>query len=64
MICSTAVQARARTRTNAMSHVLLERKDNVLTVDGNPILRADVIGTNGIIHEIDSVLMPETGMSF
>ncbi|KAK2722223.1 hypothetical protein QYM36_002695 [Artemia franciscana] len=63
VICSTAVQARARTRTNAMSHVLLERKDNVLTVDGNPILRADVIGTNGIIHEIDSVLMPETAKS-
>lgn len=34
-------------------------KDGSVMVDGAKVVKTDVVGTNGVIHVIDSVIMPE-----
>jgi uncharacterized surface protein with fasciclin (FAS1) repeats len=41
------------------SELSIELGDNgAITVDGVPVIAADILATNGVIHVIDSVLLP------
>ena len=33
--------------------------DGGVTVDGAKVVKTDIVGTNGVIHVIDKVLLPE-----
>jgi uncharacterized surface protein with fasciclin (FAS1) repeats len=34
-------------------------KDGVVTVDGAKVVKADIVGSNGVIHVIDAVVLPK-----
>ncbi len=39
--------------------IMIEKSENGVTVDGANVTAADIKGSNGIIHVIDTVIMPE-----
>jgi uncharacterized surface protein with fasciclin (FAS1) repeats len=44
------------------SELALSSADGQLTVDGATVTEADIQASNGVIHVIDTVLMPDSGM--
>ncbi len=64
VICSDVVKSKARTINALDKHLILERnEDDELLVEDARVTITDVLGTNGILHVIDSVLIPETARS-
>lgn len=61
-VCSTAVQTRLTTMNMDGDTLQLERRpdDGKLFVSGIQIVAKDVVGTNGIIHVIDGIIMPDS----
>ncbi|PSN55982.1 hypothetical protein C0J52_02154 [Blattella germanica] len=61
-LCSSAIQTRLMTINLDGETLNLERKpdDGKLFVSGVEIVAKDVIGTNGIIHVIDGIIMPDS----
>lgn len=44
--------------TSQGKHIILDRdEEDMLTVDGVKILVRDIVGTNGVIHVIEDVLV-------
>jgi uncharacterized surface protein with fasciclin (FAS1) repeats len=39
--------------------VKIEVKDGAVTVDGAKVVKTDIAGTNGVIHVIDTVILPK-----
>lgn len=37
----------------------IESKDGVVTVNGAKVINADIVGRNGVIHVIDTVILPQ-----
>lgn len=65
VICTAAIQGQARTVNKLDHYVNLSRsEDGKLFVDGAQIIQADVMVTNGVLHVIDEVLVPEEGKYF
>ncbi|XP_033738333.1 transforming growth factor-beta-induced protein ig-h3-like isoform X3 [Pecten maximus] len=63
VICSTAVQGRARTRTLLNTHLFLTRdEDDKLFVQDHQVVASDIMATNGVIHLIDQVLFLDRAM--
>jgi uncharacterized surface protein with fasciclin (FAS1) repeats len=62
-VCSAAIQTRLMTVSMDGDILNLERRpdDGKLFVAGMQIVAKDVVGTNGIIHVIDDVIMPDSG---
>ncbi|KAG7158339.1 Periostin-like 2 [Homarus americanus] len=60
VICSAAVQGKARTVNLLDKYLLLEKSedDKVFIEDAQVVVR-DIVGTNGVLHIIDSPLMPQ-----
>lgn len=63
MICSAVTQNRAKTKNVLNRFVTLNRQSGKLTVDGAQVIHSDVMGTNGVMHVIDQVLIPDDGES-
>lgn len=65
-ICSSAIIGNATTHNLAGEVLEMERKDdNKLVIEGNAnIEKADIMATNGVIHLIDTIMIPETGLSY
>lgn len=62
-VCSAAIQTRLMTISMDGDTLVLERRpdDGKLLVSGMQIVAKDVVGTNGIIHVIDDIIMPDSG---
>lgn len=59
VICSAVTQNRAKTKNVLNRFVTLSRQSGKLTVDGAKVVHSDVMGTNGVMHVIDEVLIPD-----
>lgn len=65
VICSTVIQGRARSTTLLGSSLLLERDlEGKLYANGKKVITHDVMASNGVLHVIDGVLIPENARSF
>ncbi|XP_071520134.1 transforming growth factor-beta-induced protein ig-h3-like [Panulirus ornatus] len=60
VICSAAVQGMARTVNLLERYLLLEKteEDKIFVEEAQVVVR-DIVGTNGVLHIIDSPLMPQ-----
>jgi uncharacterized surface protein with fasciclin (FAS1) repeats len=47
--------------TVAGPSLTIDVTDEGVTVDGANVLMTDIVGTNGVIHVIDGVLLPPAG---
>lgn len=64
-LCSTALSNEAKLRTISESIIPVERNyDNKIFINGGQILIKDILTTNGIIHVIDKVIVPEKAQPF
>merc|ERR1712168_960537 len=61
VICSGIIEGKAKTNNMLDKYVTMDRDEegNVL-VDGIKLKMTDIVGTNGVIHVINDVLVPET----
>ena len=59
VICSTVIQWHARSTSLLGSSLLLERD-----LEGKLVITRDVVASNGVLHVIDGVLIPENARSF
>nr|CAH0107340.1 unnamed protein product [Daphnia galeata] len=65
VICSTVIQWRARSTSLLGFSLLLERDlEGKLYVNGKLVITRDVVASNGVLHVIDGVLIPENARSF
>lgn len=65
VICSTVIQGRARSTTLLGTSLVLERDlEGKLYVNGKQVITRDVMASNGVLHVIDGVLVPENARSF
>jgi len=62
-VCSAAIQTHLMTFSMDGDTLDLERRpdDGKIFVSGMQIVAKDVVGTNGIIHVIDDIIMPDSG---
>lgn len=61
VICTGVIQGKAKTINANDKYVILERNvEDELVVDNVKITTRDIMGTNGVIHIIEEVLIPET----
>lgn len=64
VICTAAIQGQARTVNKLDRYANLTRsEDNKLFLDGAQIIQSDIMATNGVLHIIDEVLVPEEALS-
>lgn len=65
-VCSSAIIGNATTHNIDGELIDLERKsDDQLLVDGKAkIVEADIIATNGVVHLLDTIIIPESGTSY
>ncbi|KAK8753712.1 hypothetical protein OTU49_001192 [Cherax quadricarinatus] len=60
VICSAAVQGKARTVNLLENYLLLEKtEDDKIFVEDAQVVVRDIVGTNGVLHIVDSPLMPQ-----
>jgi len=61
VICSGVIESKAKTLNINEKYVILERneEDQVFVENDATIVTRDIMGTNGVIHIIDKVLIPE-----
>merc|ERR1712013_568334 len=59
VLCSGVIQGRARTNNLLGDLVLLERDDkDDLTVEGIELVMSDIMATNGVIHVVSDIIVP------
>ncbi|XP_013095429.2 transforming growth factor-beta-induced protein ig-h3-like [Biomphalaria glabrata] len=64
VICAQAVKSEARTINNLRKYVNVTRtQDNKFFVGKAQVIQADVMATNGVLHIIDEVLVPDEALS-
>ncbi len=63
MICSAAVQGKARTINLLEEFLMLERseEDELFVEEGVKVVARDVMGTNGVMHIVNKPVMPSAG---
>ncbi|XP_023226463.1 transforming growth factor-beta-induced protein ig-h3-like [Centruroides sculpturatus] len=60
VICTPALTAQARTINVLENYLTLSRNENdKLYVDGVQIVARDIVATNGVLHIIDGILLPD-----
>ena len=61
VICTGVIEGKAKTINANDKYVILERNvEDELMVDNVKVTSRDIMGTNGVIHIIEEVLIPET----
>ena len=64
VICSGVIESKAKSVNILKKYLQLERDDNDdIFVEGKKLLMRDIIATNGVIHVVEEVLIPETARS-
>jgi len=59
VLCSGVIQGRARTNNMLGELILLERDNkNTLSVEGVELIMSDIMATNGVIHVVSDVIIP------
>ena len=58
VLAADVVKIESAKTVNGQSVKISTKGDSVM-VDGAKVLKTDVLGTNGVIHVIDSVLLPK-----
>ncbi len=63
MICTAAVQGKARTINLLEEFLMLERneEDEIFVEDDVKVVARDLMGTNGVLHVVDKPVMPGAG---
>lgn len=64
VICSRTVNPHVGVPTVMGDDVKLTYDGNSFTIDGYKIVTSDVVATNGVLHVIDTVLVPKAARSF
>jgi len=60
VICSGVVESKAKTVNSLGKHVILDRTDEGdLTVEGVHVATTDVMTSNGVLHVVDNVIVPD-----
>lgn len=61
VVCSGIIESKAKTNNLLGKFMVLDRDDdgNVM-IEGKKIIIRDIMGTNGVIHVIDDVIVPES----
>ena len=62
VICTGVISGKAKTSNINDKYIVLERnpEDEILVNDIAMVVNRDVMASNGVIHIIDDVLIPET----
>ena len=62
VICTGVISGKAKTSNINDKYIILERnpEDEILVNDVAMVVNRDVMASNGVIHIIDDVLIPET----
>jgi len=62
VICTGVISGKAKTSNINDKYIILERnpEDEILVNDNAMVINRDVMASNGVIHIIDDVLIPET----
>ena len=64
VICSGVVDGKAKTVNSLNKYVILERDEqDVLFIEGVKLVMTDIVASNGVIHVIDDVIIPESSRS-
>ncbi|KAH3815464.1 transforming growth factor-beta-induced protein ig-h3-like isoform X1 [Dreissena polymorpha] len=64
VICSSVIEGRAQTKNSLGRALQMSRdKDNKLYVEGAQIIVKDLMATNGVIHVIDDVIIPDESLN-
>ncbi|GFR86596.1 transforming growth factor-beta-induced protein [Elysia marginata] len=64
-ICSTVIQGKAHTRSQLGNYLNISRSpDDKIFVHGAQVTQKDAMATNGVMHVIDKVLVPEEALDF
>ncbi|XP_049789948.1 transforming growth factor-beta-induced protein ig-h3-like [Schistocerca nitens] len=63
-LCSCAVTQRVATHTSVGTPLMLERSEDgkLFVGSGTQVVARDIMGTNGIIHVIEEILLPDSGL--
>ncbi|XP_059149379.1 transforming growth factor-beta-induced protein ig-h3-like [Physella acuta] len=65
VICSAAIQGQAKTPNLLHQHLTVNRtEDNKVFIGGSQVIQSDIMGTNGVLHVIDDVLVPDEALGF
>ncbi|KAL8582947.1 hypothetical protein ACOMHN_006491 [Nucella lapillus] len=63
VICSTVIQGRAKSRNILGKYINLTRTDDdKIFVNDAQVVRADVMATNGVLHVVDTILIPDDAL--
>jgi len=61
VICSGIIESKAKTNNMLDKYVTMNRdEEGNVVVDGVKLVMTDIVGTNGVIHVINDVLVPES----
>jgi len=64
VICSGIIETKAKTTNSLNKYLTLDQdEEGNFYVEGIKVILKDVMGTNGVIHIIDEVIIPETARS-
>ena len=64
VICSGVIDGKAKTVNSLNKYVIIERDEqDVLTVEGIKLIMTDIVASNGVIHVVDDVIIPESSRS-
>merc|ERR1712226_357117 len=64
VICSGIIESKAKTNNALKKFLVLDQdEEGNFYVEGIKVILKDIMGTNGVIHIIDDVLIPETAKS-
>ena len=63
VICASAIIGRGRTYNILDELIALNNtEDGKIFVEGAQVIQQDIMGTNGVLHVIDEVIVPQEGM--
>lgn len=63
-VCSGAIETKAKAVNDLNQYVNLERnEENELLIEGIKVVLKDIVGSNGVIHVIEDVIIPESARS-
>ena len=61
-MCSSVVQGQVKAQNLLRKDLNLERDDEgVVTVEGATVSEVDIMGSNGVIHQIYNIIIPSEG---
>lgn len=65
VICTEAIQSNGQTPNLLKKYINVTRSDDgKLFADGSQVIRTDIMATNGVMHLIDDVIIPDEALGF